>query len=397
MSMLNFLSECRKEECAKIFALLKASKLILHEMKRGALATLKPSFVLAGSVPEGTRIWQTNEIDISLKLKALESEPLTIEDDDACRISLQEGGILWKLCKDFGANSGQPNIFHYERFLHFLMQNVHKCLVRAAASEEWPGKLSFNPRWKPCASCKWMAAETGAGYRPQSHCQRCLPGVTHTKLGPCLVFWWGGESGHPLTVDLIPMFPIQCPSDEGLLSLYHAAVRTLFDARPENWYSHFRTIVEKDRLLPEVYARERRRSTPASSVTIKLLNYRPQRNHIIRPSQPMRVHEEFRRHGGRLHQVYVHLKALRSILDVRVTPYVIKKVVLCDEVKESVVGSDVRLDEALLRVLSHPELRARFMGAIRYGDWGRRIDARSESKGESNVMVDHIPLVVPRK
>ncbi len=223
------------------------------------------------------------------------------------------------------------------------------------------------------------------------YCGRCPPpAVTHTKIGPCLAFLWRDEA-QPLSVDLVPVFPVRSPR-RGLLSLFNSAVRTLVRRKPENWVEHLRGIIERDRLLPETFAKSLEEDNEASvyDVAVKVLNYGHGDTHIIRPAQVTEV-RELGRHGDKLRRVYARLKAARDLLRIAdAKSYLIKKVVLLDEVKDAVLDPDMPLDEAMLAVASHPELKTKFDARLDLDRWAERIETRKRT-GDDDAIVD-IPL-----
>ncbi len=208
-------------------------------------------------------------------------------------------------------------------------------------------------------------------YSPETHCSKCLPAITHTKLGPCLIFSWGEEE-KLLTVDLIPVFPVEKP-EKGVLELFDVVIKTLIRKRPENWLKHLKGIIERDRILPESFTRALDAENESNSIDVamKLLNYGPCDNSIIRPGQVMQV-EQFQR-DEKLKKIYIYTKALKDMLSIDVKTYVIKKIILQDEIQAVLRKPDVLMQESLFTVLSHPELREKFQSRILFETKGKKI------------------------
>ena len=278
-----------------------------------------------------------------------------------------------------------------------MLISLQKGLKSAIKSPYWPNDLSCDTdKWTECPDCKKESQKIRKSrYSPQTHCDHCFPAVTHTKLGPCLIFQWGREK-IPLTVDLIPVFPVNNPDDKTLLSLFNITIKTLLEKKPENWLKHFEGIIERDRLLPESFASSLEKDTTGTfDVAIKILNYGESNNIIIRPGQNLEVANEFdsEEQGELLRNVYTHAKALREVLRLNIKSYFLKKILLQDETKK-VIKASRRLDEGLLILLSHQEVKKSFKGDIDFNHWERNIE--QQKKGEhgrsKDKMYPYIPL-----
>ncbi len=263
---------------------------------------------------------------------------------------------------------------------------------------DWPEGLSVNmARWTPCQSCEGVSAVRRRSiYSPQVHCGSCLPSVTHTRLGPCLILGWDSGSGDvtPLTVDLVPVFPVRVEDGRGMLSLFDAKIETLLRRKPENWCGHFVSTIEKDRILPESFLRhlEEAGGSSTHNVALKILNYGLDCNCVIRPAQVLDTKQiRLRRE---LREVYAHLKALRLLLDVRsTTSYFMKKIVLSEEVWRQILSPESTLPtlgESLHHALCHPDLRGKFKGKVDLQKWADDICARKERNWK--LPLDGIPL-----
>ena len=377
--------------------------MLLDDLRHSELAWLRPKFTLIGSIAEGTRLFQADELDISVKFEALQQFPLRVSRANACQLLVDEEHVLGRFCRRPGKGGGSPPFlaFNHERFLRYFLEAVRKSLLRIEVQDGWPKTLSFNGKtWMSCPACRELTESRRTSlYHPQTHCpdRRCLPMVAHSKVGSCLVFQWRGGR-LPLNVDLVPVFPVRSP-ERGLFGLFDATINTLLRRKPENWTAHFRGIIEQDRILPECFLERQmeeeemeacsRLSDEVCNVTVKLLNYSEEDNHVVRPGQIMSVHEV--RGGGKLRDVYICVKAAKELLRVNAKSYLIKKIVLTQEMKRKILHPDMGLSEALWEVMSHAELRKKFGAKVDLKKWKAKI--RLSRKEGAHDALDHIPLI----
>ena len=359
-----------------IQALLTASYLLNQDfLKRdGLLSRLHPKFYLIGSVPEGTRLFKASEIDVTVQFESQQHEEhaLQVDKSNACEVIVPRGNLLQAF--SWARPSDGHRVFCYSEFMRFFLEEVKISLARIHQSGDegeikWPDKLHCRLDWEPCMSCHAESDKArNSVYSPQTHCQSCFPAVTHTKLGACLVFLWGKER-LPLTMDLIPVLSIE-DGGSGILGLFDCTIKTLLEKKPVNWVRHIKAIVERDRLLPEALGQnvdESEARGALQNLPIKLLNYEPDMNYIIRPWQAMQV-KEFERHA-RLREVYIHAKAAKEFLGIKVQSYLLKKIIFQHSVKQFILSPNVSMERALFTVLSHREVKKAFEQRIRFEDW----------------------------
>ena len=382
----------RLNECAKIRSLLLVCQLLQEVIKNETvfLASLKPRFYLIGSVAEGTRLFNGNEIDVTVQFDALHNSPLELLDGSACEFVIGVNHPLRKFAK---MRDGKE-VLHYEHFFISFLGDLQKILLRmqAAKLSKWPQDLFFQEKvkhWNSCDDClaESLSLAQDSIYSPQRHCKKCLPLVSHTKIGPCLIFQWGPH-GIPVTMDLIPVFPLKSP--EGVLPLFNSVIQTLLERKPENWVRHLKGMVQRDRILPESYLKflDSDANTGTCDVAMKLLNYDKETNFIIRPGQVMHVNQFDR--NVKLKDIYVHAKVMKTVLKLDVKSYLMKKVILLDTMVEKLLKPEVWLDEAIFMVLSHPELKTEFAKRVQFNKWSDAIQERK--KTGSREIVPEIPL-----
>ncbi len=249
--------------------------------------------------------------------------------------------------------------------------------------------FALQDEWAPGECCKreWELTRTSV-YAPMTHCARCLPMVTHTRIGPCLIFSHGGET---LTMDLIPTFQVQRPEGS---SIMRATVETLLHRSDlERGTPYLQKVLETDGILPESFAKVLAEEEDATStVAFKLLNYGEKDNFIIRSGQKLRelyVHPQLR-------PIYVRLKSLNRLVRAGVGSYFIKKVLSLENVIAQLQlqrKDAMAMSERLFVALSHPELRQHFEGKVNFLAWKEELEMEGLTPEEKDrVRGDEIPL-----
>jgi hypothetical protein len=353
----------RKQHCAIVKDLLSACKLLeegLNSVESSAMSRLGPSFCLVGSVSEGAKVGCIPEVDIAVTFEGLRNHPFKVGDKAT---SLEAPGV--DSMRDFTLDDAAT--FDYPKFLNKFLDEVRNACVRM----ECPGSLKLgNPFFVPCPDCKNLKKNISL-YEPVTHCSHCRPAVIHTKLGACLIFQWDdGSLKDPIvvTVDLVPTFPVVLINSDPL-ELYNKVVKTLVQDRPPLWLNYFNSLMSRDIFLPEALSAMDK--SDSSLVAIKLLNYGPESNYVIRPCQEMRV-ENFQ-DSPKLKEIYQHMKALKEILSVDVKSYFLKKVSLLPEFKTKARVPEASTMELLYDVLSYPDLKRRFAKQIDYERWSQGV------------------------
>ncbi len=327
---------------------------------------------------EGTRLDKANEIDVTVKFDALSDWPMSVREP-SYRLIIPENSPLVKFGR---VNQDGQLVYNHTNFLVHFLRSIKSSLEDAKSDPDWPQDISSTDmNWTPCEQCDKVSHEKRDScyeYSPFYHCTKCLPAVTHTKAGPCLIFKWKQET--PVTMDLIPVFPVQSQDDTGVLSLFNVVTNYLLEKKPPHWVKHLRGVIERDRILPESLALQALNSDERKifDVAIKLLNYHPDWNYVIRPGQGLSTKEL--RTNLVLRDVYIHVKTLKSLWSVDVKSYVIKKIILSEAMKEQILKPDMHMQERLLAVLSHPELKKKFEENVFFPNWENDIRIKQKSQ-----------------
>jgi hypothetical protein len=99
-----------------------------------------------------------------------------------------------------------------------------------------------------------------------------------------------------------------------------------------------------------------------TAVLLKNLNWQSERNHFVRPGQHLGV-EKFQSRDHRI--VYCFIKALKKILSVDVSMYMVKKMMLTEQ--NHLNGHNHYI--AFFNIMSEPELKEKFVTKINYDLW----------------------------
>ncbi len=190
---------------------------------------------------EGTQIKPANEIDIQVAFKGLRRHPLSLPaGSDAMKL------VVPKSCSVLSPYTDRDGVFNYPLFFHLFLREVKAGLTRIR-SRLHPG-LSVLDGWTPCPRCQSWDQEDGTV--PLEHCRDCLPAVTHTRVGACLIFEYEERLDRlrtVLTVDLVPVYPLR--GNERALDLYDDVFWTLYSKRPQGWEDYCLGVADKEKIL----------------------------------------------------------------------------------------------------------------------------------------------------
>ena len=304
--------------CQAIHDLIHVAKLLEEYLRtKSTLKCLKPSFVLIGSIIENCRVGHGSELDITLEFKSLKGSYFQM-GVNAFKIRLSKTGLMFfqglGLNKFVKEDHSPVKSFDYEKFFTEQLEQIKAGLKDITdksgvlylndADKSETMSFNLNYHYKECPTGKCKPTKEANGFNPIQHCIKCIPGVTWTSLGPCVISKWrNGQQTENLTIDLIPVFPHSSTS----LELFRHLIETLFIELPPNWlktlkviHGHdlffnirfifliilFKAYYERDRMLPETMAietiTERRRKSPPM-VAIKFQHYGDVNNTLLRP------------------------------------------------------------------------------------------------------------------
>ena len=338
----------------KVRDMIKVMQFIETELNKH-FPGLGMTFILVGSIAEGTRIHWANELDIMVQFGSLLRQPLFIEDDP---FVLKIGNVNEHPLQDWCENG----LLVYEQFLCFLLKCLEQIIVEGIAriarlsnGRISPQMRNFNATTNHCPRKKDDHSYT--------HCQECIFNVTQTKCGACLVFEWKfKDKSDILTIDLIPVIPIK---GKTLSQVMNLITLTLLKVKPPNWLKYLRGFVNKDRILPESFREQFGENADAPiQVGMKLLHFGTDKVFIIRPAQLLAVTSEFEE-NKLLKEFYCWIKCLKSLLCIDISSYFIKKVILTNEMKGKIKGSYFDA----YHVLQHPDMKFHFKNVIDYENW----------------------------
>ena len=359
--------ENKNENCLMVQDLLTTMQEVEKELFK-EMSDLKLAFILVGSIAEGTRVGIANELDLTVRFEGLcEKSKALLIGDNAFTLNIPSDTAndhpLLKYCED--------KIFIYDLFFAKLLEHLSNIVKKLSyeIEKKTNGRLKPGQQKQLCDECNLEG--------DFKHCEKCLFPVTFTKIGPCLIFTWGKENT-VLTVDLVPVIPIQ---GQKVTDLFNLCTKTLFKDRPAGWLKYLKGYIKRDRILPESYQDEfDKKVEDFVEVGMKLLNYESEKNFIIRPAQQMNI-EQFSS-NGKLKEIYARVKALKSYLKIDISSYFIKKIVLSENFKKGFGDAEIRV--GVFKLISHPDIRPSFQEHVVYdnhrlGDYSLKLKNGKEA------------------
>ena len=228
----------------------------------------------------------------------------------------------------------------YFRFLELLLAELERFLK---VSEDLLKGMTAN-----FVSCVHKVDGVGA-FDCLKHCKKCLLAVTYTKAGPCLIFKDGNTI---VSIDLIPLLP--CPEKDPV-KMFELVTSHLVAGTLPNWLPYLRKFVKSDALLPEVLGNP---TLPKDGYTaMKLLHAESDEDlFILRPGQTLAMQNL---QEPKLKRTYCYLKALKSLMQVKISSYELKKVLLLEEFSQ-LAGTAQNATHLLYLALNHHHLHSTF-------------------------------------
>lgn len=332
------------------------------------LGKLLPKFHLVGSIAEATRIHKATELDFMCQFKALRNR-FPMKALDATTLYAEINHPLREFCN-------QDGIFSFAAFLQAMLENVQLCLE--AIEDELPPNLTLCKVQNLCSQCQ----SNQSTLQPFMHCPKCLFGVTHTKVGPCIVMKWKQDI---VTIDLVPVFPIQVENCTNIADVFNFVTKSLLEKKPPNWLKHLKGIIRSERILPEAFEEVLNESSSNFEMGLKLLHYESIQNYIIRPAQMLNV-VDFSDYPREIRDIYIMLKYLKEALNINIKSYLLKKIVLRKEFVSS-VAQDGNALSLFYNVLHYPIIKEAFQHKVDYDNWSREgISLVPLRYGQDNVM-----------
>ena len=223
-------------------------------------------------------------------------------------------------------------MFHHGCFMELLLREIAEAFELLDREDKLPPGIEIgihNRDFIPCWNCK-RNRETSNLYNPVTHCLHCIPVVTHTKQGICILV---NGNGKTLIMDLIPVLPSpQNVQEESLIQLYSCITTSLRVEKPPGWKKAFMAYFTKDKVIPEEMKELSHTAVTRTSqkryILVKLLSYGPEPNYQIRATQSVdAIFKLTALEADRL--TYQYVKTLIKLLGIEnVGSYLIKKLFL---------------------------------------------------------------------
>ena len=178
------------------------------------------------------------------------------------------------------------SVLHYGKFLELILSQTSKAFKELDRDGKLPANIKIgihNDDFDPCTDCK-KQQETANRHNPVTHCVNCVPVVTHTKQGICVLVRHK-EKKKTLMMDLIPVLP--APPTGSLMSFYALIITSLLREKPPGWKRAFMAYFTKDKVIPEEMDElmDSKDGEEERYILVKLLSHGPEPNYQIRPTQ----------------------------------------------------------------------------------------------------------------
>jgi hypothetical protein len=339
------------------FALLTTLSVVLLEDE--IFINLCPTFTLMGSVPEGTRIGIGNEMDIMMEFGGFDAPPFKVKEGDPFHLYATDHIPEWM--KRFLDQQGR---FIFHLFMRALLDAVSLGIDKIFKQKRNPKRLiikttneDFNSDRLDCNDCKRRKKEEERSTLFKQ-CDSCIVAVSQTKVGIGLQFLWKSDNEEEIysSVDLVPTFNIN-PIDP--LDLARIINSAMLSQRPDGWFNYMKKYAKADLIVTDLLVKERDQAI--GSVLLKNLNCSLEQNYFVRPGQHLAA-EKFKTKEHR--RLYQNVKALKTILDVDLNNYMLKKLLL------KPIEFKIRIKSHFLYdVMCMPELKEKFEEKIDYEEW----------------------------
>ena len=220
----------------------------------------------------------------------------------------------------------QSGFFHYGVLFKFLLSTTAQAYWDIEKENKLPTGIEIgihNRNFRPCKDCLVSPDD------PITHCQKCIPVVTHTRQGLCVLLKGHGKV---LIMDLIPVLPSPQEVTEPLMRMYRLITTSLLKEKHPGWKKAFMAYFTKDKVLPDEMHQltqpEENDSPDDRYILIKLMHYGPEPNYQIRATQSIdAISKLTSEHADCLS--YQYAKTLTKLLGIKdVSSYLMKKAFL---------------------------------------------------------------------
>jgi hypothetical protein len=231
----------------------------------------------------------------------------------------------------------------------FLEKKNPRNLTRGTTNEE------FDSNRLKCQECRKNKEKATSLFE---QCKKCAVTVSQTKMGVCLQLFWQSKNGLKIycSVDLVPTFPI---TRLKALELAQNINTAMLKQQPTGWLRYLEKYSTSDVILTDLLDVEDE-SSQIGSVLLKQLSGQ---QYFVRPGQYLGT-EKFR--STTHYKVYCRIKALKSILKVDLSSYMVKKILL--RPAEITTGNPHTF---LHSTMCQPELKEQFQSKIDFPKWER--------------------------
>lgn len=336
---------------------------------------------LIGSSIEGTRIWILDEADCFLLFKRLKAKHFRLVGASVTKYKVTAMGKAFL----------HPSFLDSESNLNYfgLFEQLLKEVKQFLETVDLPKGMSV--KFENCSH----KFDGDGNFDHLKHCKTCLPAVTFTKAGPCVILRDGDVV---ISIDLIPL--LNCPELDPLNMFERVTTALIHQDLPDS-LPYLKKFVKCDDILPEAINSQ----SKEGFTSLKLLHARSDEHmFILRPRQSLDMQNL---NNPMLKRTYCLLKGLKCLMDVELSSYSIKKVLLLEDFTRQ-AGTATDSTHLLYLAISHPHLKPFFVGKVfeqesdngkervemDFDKWSEWIKSYTNEKiGKSGYFSNNIPLM----
>jgi hypothetical protein len=196
---------------------------------------------------------------------------------------------------------------------------------------------------------------------PFEQCKHSVVTVSQTKMGVCLQFFWHPDTAksdkYYCSIDLIPTFKMVKVE---ALELANIVNTSMIQQQPVGWLRYLKKYVISDLVLTDLLDPDQ--INYITNCLLKQLNSGSD-CYYVRPGQHLGVNK-FSTEAH--HKVYCKIKALKTILKVDLSQYMVKKILLRPS---ECIYDDPNI--FMYSTMSQSEIKEQFQSQIDYDQWDK--------------------------
>ena len=225
------------------------------------------------------------------------------------------------------------------------------------------------------------------------HCLNCLPFITVTKRGICLIL--NDPKLGPSTVDLCPAFQL---GDNDVIEAMGFVTKELLEHLPQNAWTNIVKIYKIDRILPEWYkVKPIGNEIEQDEMVLACMKFmhlgEGEDCVLVKVGQSIDVAQL---HDYKvLQKVYCLIKCLGAIFQPDIKNFLLKKLILRPEIKA--IAESKTEPELLFDILKKSKIREAFENFVHFKQWEEWFQENEKEKAKAKgrtywYFTDYLPL-----